>query len=79
MAIAKKAAQIAAPAGSVVGQNNKGNGAVPWLYLETIPGTIDNYKSIYRVNTAGGSPSTDCSGMSSTFTVQYAAAYFIYK
>jgi len=79
MAVTKKVMQITAPPGSVVGQGNRGNGAVPWLYLETIAGTTNNYKSVYRVNTAGGSPPTNCSGMPDIFTIQYAAAYFVYS
>ncbi|KAN0079530.1 Protein of unknown function (DUF3455) domain containing protein [Elaphomyces granulatus] len=79
MAVTKKMAQMNAPAGSVPGQGNKGFGAVPWLYLQTVAGTINNYTSVYRVNTMGGSPPTNCTGISGIFTIQYAAAYFIFS
>lgn len=70
---------MAAPAGSVVGQNNSGNGAVPWLYLQTTNGTVGGYKAVYRVNTAGGQPPATCQGMPNVFTVQYAAEYYFYE
>jgi hypothetical protein len=78
IAISRKKAQVSAPVGSMVGQNNTGNGAVAWLYLETINGTVGNYTSVYRVNTAGGQPPATCQGMPKTFTVQYSANYFFY-
>jgi len=51
---------------------------VPWLFLETIEGTVGNYKSVYRVNTNGGSPPATCEGQSSSFQVPYSADYYFY-
>lgn len=62
-----------APAGSSVGQNGVGNGAVAWLKLLTKTGTTGGLTEVYRVNTAGGSPPTTCAGMPSAFEVQYSA------
>jgi hypothetical protein len=78
IAISKKNASMDAPAGSVSGQNNSGDGAVPWLYLNTIAGTVGNYTHVYRVNTAGGAAPSTCEGQSSAFQVQYSAQYFFY-
>ncbi|KAH8699020.1 hypothetical protein BGW36DRAFT_406866 [Talaromyces proteolyticus] len=78
IAISKKNATMDAPTGSVAGQGNSGNGAVPWLYLNTIAGTVGNYTHVYRVNTAGGAAPNTCQGQSAQFQVQYSAQYFFY-
>ncbi|KAJ9211501.1 hypothetical protein DTO166G4_6922 [Paecilomyces variotii] len=78
IAISKKNASMSAPTDAVKGQHNTGNGAVAWLYLDTINGTVGDYKSVYRVNTAGGNPPATCEGMGKTFTVQYSADYYFY-
>ncbi|KAL1882455.1 hypothetical protein Plec18167_002871 [Paecilomyces lecythidis] len=78
IAISKKKASMNAPSNAVKGQHNAGNGAVAWLYLEAVNGTVGDYKSIYRVNTAGGNPPATCEGMDKTFTVQYSADYYFY-
>jgi len=70
---------VNAPAGSIVGQDNEGFGAVPWLKLLTHDGTTGNIQEIYRINTAGGSPPATCEGMPSTFEVQYAAEYWFWE
>lgn len=54
------------------------NGAVPWLYLSTLNGTVGGFSSVYRINTAGGKPPKTCEGMSSLFQVQYAALYYFF-
>jgi hypothetical protein len=77
--VSKKKAQMAAPAGSVAGQNKSGNGAVAWLYLQTINGTVGDYSLVYRLNTMGGQPPATCEGMPGLFTVQYAANYYFYE
>lgn len=74
IAMTKKQDQIDAPSSAVQGEN----GAVAWLYLATTTGTVGNYKKVYRVNTASGSPPDTCEGMSSTFEVQYAANYYFF-
>ncbi|RKF59494.1 putative malate dehydrogenase [Erysiphe neolycopersici] len=71
----KKVDSKPAPPDAVVGKNNKGNGAVPWLKL-TASGDI---KEVYRVNTAGGNPPKTCQGMPKDFEVQYAAEYWFFK
>lgn len=62
-----------APAEAVVGQNNAGFGAVPWLKLIAKTGATGGLQEVYRVNTAGGNPPTTCEGMPSSFDVQYSA------
>lgn len=78
VALSNKVAQTPPPADAVRGPNNEGNGAVDWLYLKAIDGTTGGYKSIYRVNTAGGKPPETCAGMLADFTVDYSANYFLY-
>ncbi|CRG89424.1 hypothetical protein PISL3812_06460 [Talaromyces islandicus] len=78
IAISKKNASMVAPPGSVSGQNNSGDGAVPWLYLTTIAGTVGNFTSVYRVNTAGGAAPATCEGQAASFQIQYSAQYFFY-
>lgn len=53
-------------------------GAVSWLHLGAKPGTLGNYKSVYRVNTAGGNPPSTCKGMPSTFRIPYSANYYVF-
>jgi hypothetical protein len=68
----KKNATVAAPTNT--------NGNVAWLkLLAQTTGTTTTIKNIYRLNTVGGSAPSNCSGMSPTFTVQYAADYFFYS
>ncbi|CEO59295.1 hypothetical protein PMG11_03975 [Penicillium brasilianum] len=74
IAMTKKGGQIDAPSTAVQGKY----GAVPWLYLSTIDGTIGKYKGVYRVDTASGSPPDDCSGMPSSFEIQYSANYYFF-
>ena len=74
IAMTKKEGAIDAPSGSVSGQY----GAVPWLYLTSTDGTVGNYKSVYRVNTAAGAPPKTCKGMPLTFQMQYAANYYFF-
>ncbi|KAJ5131198.1 Protein of unknown function DUF3455 [Penicillium bovifimosum] len=70
----KKVSAIDAPSGSLSGQY----GAVPWLYLTASEGTVGNYKSVYRVDTAAGSPPKTCKGMPAAFQMQYAANYYFF-
>ncbi|RAL15727.1 uncharacterized protein BO97DRAFT_475396 [Aspergillus homomorphus CBS 101889] len=74
IAITKKQGAIDAPSYAVKG----GTGAVQWLYLTTIDGTVGDYKSVYRVTTVSGAAPETCKNMQSTFTVQYAALYYFY-
>lgn len=69
--------KISAPVGSYPGVNNQG--AVSWLYLPTMTdGTVGKYSSVYRVNTAGGSPPATCEGMPPVISVDYAANYYFF-
>ncbi|KAJ5961259.1 uncharacterized protein N7479_008409 [Penicillium vulpinum] len=70
----KKQGAIDAPSGAFSGKY----GAVPWLYLTATEGTVGNYKSVYRVNTAAGSPPTTCKGMPPAFEMQYSANYYFF-
>ncbi|KXG50662.1 Protein of unknown function DUF3455 [Penicillium griseofulvum] len=70
----KKGGAIDAPSGAASGKY----GAVPWLYLLTTDGTVGNYKSVYRVNTAAGSPPKTCKNMPPAFEIQYAANYYFF-
>jgi Protein of unknown function (DUF3455) len=76
--IGKKADAVPAPNYSVKGIDNKGDGAVPWLKLDAVTGSVD-FKEAYRMITAGGLPPTDCAGQKDTFEVDYAAEYWFYK
>ncbi|KAE8378430.1 hypothetical protein BDV26DRAFT_261674 [Aspergillus bertholletiae] len=70
----KKEAQVDAPSNAIQGNN----GAVAWLYLSTTSGTVGDYSSVYRVDTAAGAPPKTCKDMPSEFAVQYAANYYFY-
>ena len=74
IAITKKQSSVDAPSDAVKGST----GAVPWLYLTSIDGTVGDYKSVYRVTTVSGAAPDTCKNMQSTFTVQYAALYYFY-
>jgi hypothetical protein len=68
-----KNATMAAPAGSPVGQGNQGYGSVAWLQLLAKNGATGKLVEVYRLNTAGGSPPTNCSNSPAQFQVQYSA------
>ncbi|KAJ5798734.1 uncharacterized protein N7503_006239 [Penicillium pulvis] len=74
IAMTNKIDTIDAPSSATEGQY----GAVAWLYLKAVSGTVGNYKAVYRVDTASGSPPTTCKGMESSFEIQYAALYYFY-
>ncbi|KAL5354818.1 hypothetical protein ACLOAV_000909 [Pseudogymnoascus australis] len=63
-----KAGSAPAPADAVKGQGNKGEGAVAWLKLTAVDGATGNLQSVYRLNTAGGSPPATCQGMPAAFS-----------
>ncbi|KAF2492390.1 hypothetical protein BU16DRAFT_112333 [Lophium mytilinum] len=70
----KKTANTTAPADAPAGSNNMGS--VAWLKLTGIEdGT---FKEVYRVDTAGGNPPKNCSGISGDFDVEYSAVYWFY-
>ncbi|KAL4787421.1 hypothetical protein BJX76DRAFT_354136 [Aspergillus varians] len=70
----KKDSDLDAPSNAVKGKD----GAVPWLLLTATNGTLGSYASVYRVDTAGGAAPKTCEGMAESFTVQYAANYYLY-
>lgn len=70
----KKGGAIDAPSTAPAGKY----GAVPWLYLTSTDGTVGNYKSVYRVDTAAGSAPATCKDMPPTFEIQYAANYYFF-
>lgn len=74
IAFTKVQKKLEAPSGSEQGDN----GAVEWLYLSTIDGTVGDFKSVYRVSTAGGAPPKTCENVPSNIEVQYAANYFFF-
>ncbi|MCJ1288969.1 hypothetical protein MMC34_000500 [Xylographa carneopallida] len=66
---AKKTASVPAPSPA----------DVAWLKLEhEAQGEVGSIAEIYRLNTAGGTPPANCSGMAAEFNVQYAAEYWFY-
>lgn len=62
-----------ATADSDAPEDRQGELAVPWLKLLARPGATGGLQEIYRVETAGGSAPATCSGMPSSFEVDYAA------
>lgn len=74
IAMTKKGGSLEAPSNAITGQY----GAVAWLYLPTIDGTVGKYKGVYRVDTASGSPPDTCEGMPYSFEIQYSANYFFF-
>lgn len=78
------AMKVAAPSTSAKGQilaANGQTGAVAWLKLNPLNGTIttDGLTTVYRVVTAGGNAPATCAGQPSLISVQYAAQYWFYK
>jgi len=74
----KKANSTLAPSNASSGPFGQGHGAVAWLKLNALNGVGQVFQEVYRVDTAGGSPPATCTGMSASFEVQYAAAYWLY-
>ncbi len=75
----KKVADIKAPANASAGL--AGTGAVDWLTLVAVDGMGSvGLSQVYRVDTAGGNPLTDCSGLAvgDVLSVPYSAAYHFY-
>ena len=76
---AKKIANTTAPAGSPLGVDGQGNGAVAWLYLQSTNATTGKVQTVYRLNTAGGAPPKTCANSPAEFSVQYAAEYWFWE
>jgi hypothetical protein len=72
--MSKKEGSIVAPSTAAAGEY----GAVPWLYLTHTDGTVGDYKSVYRVDTAAGSPPKTCHKMPAAFQIQYSANYYFF-
>lgn len=75
---AKVFSNSTAPSDAPKGENGVGDGAVPWLLLNSTFGTTGDVVSVYRINTAGGKAPADCSSSPAYFSVQYAAEYWFY-
>lgn len=81
MLIAKKVADIKAPADANKGM--EGTGAVDWLYLNDKGGSV-GVSEVYRIQTAGGMAPTTCQGQGTNglgvgvISVPYAAEYWFY-
>lgn len=72
-------ADIPAPKGASEGP--AGTGAVDWLALtDNGKGLSVGLREVYRVETAGGSPPSSCSGeyKGKVISVQYSAQYWFY-
>ena len=74
----KKENAVDAPSGSVGGIEGQLTGAAAWLFLASTPESPGRAKSIYRVNTAGGSPPKNCSGQPAEIYIEYATEYWFY-
>jgi hypothetical protein len=83
--VGKKSANSTAPPGSPLGPDGQGFGSVAWLQLNTTNASVSTtgkeWKSIYRVNTAGGSPPKTCDGISAgeVISIEYAANYWYFE
>jgi hypothetical protein len=70
-----------APSRSFLGTKNEG--AVPWLYITSMPdprpGRSIGIATVYRYYTAGGKPPSPCGVIGQTLQVPYAAQYWIYE
>lgn len=79
LAMVTKKGDQAAPATACKG--TKGEGAVKWLYLfdSAVPELSQGgVNTVYRLETAGGSPPATCAGQKKYFEVPYAAQYWVY-
>ncbi|KAF2203164.1 hypothetical protein GQ43DRAFT_367510 [Delitschia confertaspora ATCC 74209] len=56
----------------------KGEGAVLWLKLNDNGFSVGGVNTVYRLETAGGNAPKTCDKMAASFTVPYAAQYWIY-
>jgi hypothetical protein len=73
----KKLADIKAPAGASAGL--EGTGAVDWLALTAVEGSV-GLQEVFRVDTAGGNPPKNCKGYEkgTVLSVPYSAGYHFY-
>lgn len=74
IAFTKLEDKLDAPSDAIQGTD----GAVPWLELSAVDGTIGDYSSVYRINTAGGAAPETCRNMPSHFEVHYSADYYFF-
>ncbi|PGH04513.1 hypothetical protein GX51_03506 [Blastomyces parvus] len=79
-----KIAGVPAPKGAMKGVGRQRWGAVPWLYLAAVDGSLGKAKSVYRVGTAGGKAPPTCEGWKGNdgdggvLSVEYAAEYWFF-
>jgi hypothetical protein len=76
--VAKKLANVPAPANACTGPNNAG--AVDWLLLADNGAALSygGINTVYRVETAGGKAPATCAGQNGVITVPYATEYWYY-
>ncbi|EGE80821.1 hypothetical protein RJZ56_001725 [Blastomyces dermatitidis] len=83
-AAVEKISGVPAPKGAMKGVGRQSWGAVPWLYLAAVDGSLGKAKSVYRVGTAGGKAPPTCEGWKGNdgdggvLSVEYAAEYWFY-
>ena len=75
----KKGDSTPAPESAVRGPYGEGNGSVAWLRLDAKTTSGQAFQEVYRLNTAGGQPPKTCQGMPETFSVPYAAEYWLFQ
>jgi hypothetical protein len=74
----KKIADIKAPANASRGP--EGTGAVDWLALTAIEGSV-GLQEVFRVDTVGGNPPMNCKGYMAgdVLSIPYSAGYHFYS
>lgn len=86
--VGKRSENITAPSDANTGLAPDAFGAVDWLKLvstdtvKTASGEVfasNGYKTVYRVETAGGKPPATCQGRAAHFEIPYAAQYWLYN
>ena len=77
-ALAKANASDAPTNSTPAPHGQTGYGAVQWLRLNQISYAENQWKAVYRLNTAGGDPPKTCVGQPASFEVQYAAEYWLF-
>ncbi|PGH00627.1 hypothetical protein AJ79_08142 [Helicocarpus griseus UAMH5409] len=79
-AAVEKIEGVDAPKGAMAGVGEHVHGAVPWLFLAGVEGNEGKAKSVYRVNTAGGTAPGSCEEVEDgkEAVVEYAAEYWFF-
>jgi hypothetical protein len=73
--------EASAPSSSFSGTKNEG--AVPWLHITPMSGSLSGHDDVisvvYQYYTSGGEPSSRCASSGQVMRTPYAAQYWIYK